>query len=420
MIFWLLLVVFTVLVLVLLLRPWSGTGSVDIAQDEDRLRISLYQQNLRELDREFERGQLTPEQLANVRNELELSLLGEIARDSLLKEGQTAVLNQQGWLSAALPVVLIIGMALPLYLYLGNPQLNELKQFSRLAAANQGDTPPPVDGVVPEMQRHLQKNPRDANGWLLLADMFMSLQQYPEAVDAFEQLYQLTGEDTDVMLRYANALVVANNGRFSGKPASMVQRVLAIEPDNYTALLFAGMAEDEAGNYQQANQHYKNLLPALQGNPQLLDTINQLISRNEQLLRDAGVDVTTTATVEPQSASIGPVSLRVSVTVSPGLLDQYAPDHTLFVYAQALNGPPMPLAVTRNKAGELPLEVVLDDSMAMMPTMKLSAFDKVKLQARISASGNAQPEPGDLVGLLAEVDVTTTDTISLIIDTVMP
>jgi cytochrome c-type biogenesis protein CcmH len=68
----------------------------------------------------------------------------------------------------------------------------------------------------------------------------------------------------------------------------------------------------------------------------------------------------------------------------------------------------------------LPLEVVLDDSMAMMPTMKLSAFDKVKLQARISASGNAQPEPGDLVGLLAEVDVTTTDTISLIIDTVMP
>jgi cytochrome c-type biogenesis protein CcmH len=268
MIFWLLLVVFTVLVLVLLLRPWSGTGSVDIAQDEDRLRISLYQQNLRELDREFERGQLTPEQLANVRNELELSLLGEIARDSLLKEGQTAVLNQQGWLSAALPVVLIIGMALPLYLYLGNPQLNELKQFSRLAAANQGDTPPPVDGVVPEMQRHLQKNPRDANGWLLLADMFMSLQQYPEAVDAFEQLYQLTGEDTDVMLRYANALVVANNGRFSGKPASMVQRVLAIEPDNYTALLFAGMAEDEAGNYQQANQHYKNLLPALQGNPQ--------------------------------------------------------------------------------------------------------------------------------------------------------
>jgi len=420
MMFWLIIAVLTLLVLVLLLRPWSGTGGIDIAEDDDRLRISLYQQNLRELDREFERDQLTPEQLANVRNELELSLLGEIGRDTQKDSGQTVVTLQQGRRSAALPVVLFVGMAVPLYWYLGNPQLNDLKQFSTLAEENQGDTPPPVDGVIPEMQTHLQRNPRDANGWLLLADMYMSLEQYPAAVDAFEQLYQLTGEDTNVMLRYANALVVANNGRFSGKPADMVQRVLALEPDNYTALLFAGMAEDESGNYQQANQHYKNLLPGLQGNPPLLDTINQLITRNEQLLRDAGVDVTATAEVEPQTASIGPVSLRVAVTVSAGLMDKYGSDDTLFVYAQALDGPPMPLAVTRNKAGELPLEVVLDDSMAMMPAMKLSAFARVKLQARISDSGNAQPESGDLIGLLAEVDVTTMDTINLVIDTVMP
>lgn len=420
MMFWLLLVAFTLLVLMLLLRPWATTGSVDVAQDDDRLRISLYQQNLRELDREFERGQLTPEQLANVRKELELSLLGEIGRDTEINSGKIVVLKPQGWRSAALPVVLIIGMAVPLYLTLGNPQLNELKQFSELAAAKQGETAPPVDGVIPEMQTHLQKNPRDANGWLLLADMYMSLEQFPAAVDAFEQLYQLTGEDTNVMLRYANALVVANGGKFSGKPASLVQRVLAIEPDNYTALLFAGMAEDESGNYQQANQHYKNLLPGLQGNTQLLETVNQLIARNEQLLRDAGVDVATTATVEPPSANTEPVSLRVAVTVAAGLSDQYRPDDTVFVYAQALDGPPMPLAVTRNQAGELPLEVVLDDSMAMMPTMKLSAFAKVKLQARISASGNAQPESGDLVGLLAEVDVSTSETINLTIDTVMP
>jgi cytochrome c-type biogenesis protein CcmH len=108
------------------------------------------------------------------------------------------------------------------------------------------------------------------------------------------------------------------------------------------------------------------------------------------------------------------------VTVSPDLAGQYRPEDTLFIYAQAIDGPPMPLAVSRNKAGELPIEVTLDDSMAMMPAMKLSAFARVKLQARISRTGNAQPESGDLVGLLAEVDVTGTESINLVIDTVLP
>lgn len=420
MLFWFLIILMTLIVLGLLLRPWSAASGTGVAQDEDRLRISIYEQNLRELDREFERGQLSSEQHANVRNELELSLLAEVERDKVLKGTGQAAVQQAGRWSAAIPVVLIIMLAVPLYLYLGNPQLNELKKFSQLAANSQEDTPASLDGVASALKKHLAKNPEDANGWLLLADVYTSLQQYEGAIDAFEHLQQLAGDDPDVLLRYAN-LLVSVNGKFGGKPAELVQRVLAIEPDNYTALFFSGMVADEAGDYKLANQYYSKLLPALQGSPELMQTINQLISRNEQLLKEAGaVDTQTGPMAEPVPAATDTISLRVGVTVSAELTGLYSPEDTLFVYAQALDGPPMPLAVVRDKAGALPLEVVLDDSMAMMPTMKLSGFAKVKLQARISKSGNAQPVAGDLIGVLGEVDVAGVDKLNLVIDSVVP
>ncbi len=419
MIFWIAIVVTLLLVLVILLRPWSRP--LEAGATDDQLRVSIYQQNLRELDREFENGQLTAEQLANVRNELELSLLAELDRGKTASVAALTGVRQGSWLSVALPVVLLTGFSIPLYLLLGNPQLNELKAFSVLARQADAETPPALDGVIPRMQRHLQRNPEDANGWLLLSDMYTSMQEYAGAVDALESLYQLTGDDTNVMLRYANALVMANNGKFGGKPAELAQRVLTIEPENYTALLFAGMASDEAGDYQVSNRYYTRLLPGLTGNPTLEQTITQLISRNNQLLSDAGVEADVVPAVESGAADAVAVSVRVAVSVAPELTDKFGPDDTLFVYAQALAGPPMPLAVARSRAGDLPMEVTLDDSMAMMPTMKLSSFDQVKLQARISKSGNAQPEPGDLIGVLSAVDVrATTQPLALVIESVIP
>jgi cytochrome c-type biogenesis protein CcmH len=416
MMFWLLVILVLLFVLLLLLRPWSHAGVAAVTSD-DPLRISIYRQNLRELDREFERGQLTAEQLANVRNELELSLLAELERSkpdsAAVDPGRRRVSR---W-SVALPVVMLTGLSIPLYLYLGNPQLNELKQYSRLAEQTEGETPPPLDGVIPEMLTHLQKNPGDANGWLLLSDMYATMQQFAAAVDALESLYRLTGDDPDVMLRLANALVMAHDGKFGGRPAELAQRVLGIEPENYTALLFAGMASDEAGDYKVSNQYYRRLLPALKDNAGLEQTITQLIARNDQLLRDAGID----PEVPVAAAETVAVSLRVSVSVATDLAGKFGPEDTLFVYAQAIDGPPMPLAVVRNRAGALPVEVTLDDSMAMMPAMKLSAFPRVKLQARISKSGNAQPESGDLTGLLADIEIaTSSQPLNLVIDTVMP
>lgn len=406
----------TVLVILLLVRPWSR-GSSDTGNDQDRLRISIYQQNLRELDREFERGQLTREQLDNVRNELELSLLAELERDKKPETAGTPA--PRGLAALVLPVCVFILLAVPLYVLLGNPQMYQLETFNRMAKELPEDQQLPLEQIIPELEKHLQRNPDDGNAWLLLANMYSTTEQPVQAVNAYAALYRLAGDDPDVMMRYANALIVANNGKFGGKPAELAHKVLAIEPANYTALLFAGMAADEAGEYAEALQYYRRLLPGLQGNAQMEQTVNSLIARNEQLLRDAGIDPGVTET--PASPVANPVAvLKVAVSIAEEMNGKFAPEDTVFIYAQALNGPPMPLAVARHKASELPLEVALDDSMAMMPAMKLSAFSEVRVQARISKSGNAQPEPGDLIGVQEPVRLPSGESVQIIIDKVMP
>jgi len=95
-------------------------------------------------------------------------------------------------------------------------------------------------------------------------------------------------------------------------------------------------------------------------------------------------------------------SVELSVSLAPALQNSLNPEHTLFIYARAAQGPRMPLAIVSHKAGELPLNTQLNAGMAMMPRMSLTKFPQVIFLARISASGNAITQPGDLLG---ETDV---------------
>jgi cytochrome c-type biogenesis protein CcmH len=110
--------------------------------------------------------------------------------------------------------------------------------------------------------------------------------------------------------------------------------------------------------------------------------------------------------------------LRGTVRISPRLKGKFDPEDTVFIYARAAEGPPMPLAVQRVKARELPADFALDDSMAMAPGMELSAHPRVVVTARVSKSGGATPQPGDLQGASAPV-ANDADGVAVIIDTVV-
>jgi len=413
MLFWSLIIITTIIVTIVVLRPLFR-AETNASTDEEQLRISIYRENLQELDKEYERGLLNDNQLVNVKHELELSLLKETTESV----HTTSYQNRPGYnrLVVLIVGILIIAGSFPLYQIIGNPQLNALKQFGSSLADNEQDDPPPLQEVMVEMEEHLKKNPDDGNGWLLLANVYTAVGNYEQAVAAYESLHQLAGDSPELLLQYVNALVRISDGSFLGKPTELLQRILQADPDNYTAQFFSGLAADEAGNYKLANDYYRKIVPALQNNPELLQTVNFLITRNEQLMSMTEPEMQASADTPEQSSA----SLALHVSVTDELQGKYAADDTLFVYAQALEGSPMPLAVVRTRAGDLPTDLKLDDSMAMTPAMKLSAFDKVKLLARISKSGNAQPEPGDLSGVVTEVNVSNSEIISLVIDTIVP
>jgi len=125
-------------------------------------------------------------------------------------------------------------------------------------------------------------------------------------------------------------------------------------------------------------------------------------------------------TAQPTSAPAYPTHVTAKVSLSPTLQTQAAPSHTVFIYAKATNGPPMPLAVARKTVADLPLSVTLDDSMAMMPQLKLSTFQRVNLAARVSPAANAMPQSGDFIGEVTAVELANNPEVAIVIDRILP
>jgi cytochrome c-type biogenesis protein CcmH len=178
---------------------------------------------------------------------------------------------------------------------------------------------------------------------------------------------------------------------------------LAIEPENVTGLWLGGMAKAQAGQFDEALALWKKLESLLPPESDGLKEIQGLMAQvKTQMPEGAAQSEANPAQPAPTGATpLAAASIDIQVSLSPEL--QAAPTDTVFVYAQALSGPQMPLAIVRKQFSELPLTIQLTDAMAMMPTMKLSNFEQVKLLARISKSGNAMKQPGDLIGVIDQV-----------------
>jgi cytochrome c-type biogenesis protein CcmH len=173
---------------------------------------------------------------------------------------------------------------------------------------------------------------------------------------------------------------------------------LALEPDNMTALWLGGMAKAQQGDTVTAKKLWKKLDALLPPGSDAQQEIQGLLAKIESESPQAAAQPEAT-----QQANVPGLAIDVHVSLAPELQKSTSPGDTVFIYAQALSGPKMPLAIVRKQVSDLPLTVSLNDTMAMMPNMKLSNFANVKLLARVSKSGNAISQPGDLIGVIEQV-----------------
>jgi cytochrome c-type biogenesis protein CcmH len=297
-------------------------------------------------------------------------------------------------LSFALPVA-----ALALYLAVGTPAA--LDPTNRAA---QQPTQADLDDAVAQLEAHLRQKPDDADGWVLLGRAYQTMQRPADAVTALDKALALAPQNADVLAADAEAHSLASaDHRIDDDSRALLQKAVTIDPQHQRALWLLGIADYQRGDFPAAAQTWNRLLPLLDPDSSVAQAVREQIDRaNAQAQAGTSPGAAMQASAPSPAASAvtsaaaATDGITVRVTLDPALKSRAKPADTAFVYARAVDGPPMPLAVARLTVADLPATIRLSDAMAMTPQLKLSMFPRVQVSARISASGNAMPHPGDL------------------------
>ena len=397
--FWLIAGIFIVIALLLIALPvWFSRQSSEMGASQQNLDIA--RQRYQDLRNQLRSGAISQTDFDDQEAELELTLNQDLQNTS--QSSTTAV--QGRWI-----LVLIIPglpvMAILLYLMIGDPAAIDRKVVSQ---AEMGRVPEAINTMVEKLAERLQQEPEDLEGWVMLGRSYKYMKKYQQSADAFAKAFQLQGDNADIMLQYADALTMAKPDKLlAGKPAELVFKALSKQPDHPTGLWLAGMAMAEEGDYQQALAYWQRLEPQIPAQSESYADLQKLISAARSRL-NLPAQETTKVTSQ--------VQLTVSINLADDIKDLVQANDTLFIYAQPLTGPRMPLAIIRKQAKDLPVTVTLSDAQAMSPMAKLSNHQQVRLLARISKTGGAMQQPGDLIGIIEPVAVNNTNKIDILID----
>ncbi|MDD1508419.1 c-type cytochrome biogenesis protein CcmI [Pseudomonas sp. CNPSo 3701] len=377
-----------------LLIPLLRGRKVQTEEDRTALNVTLYQERLRELELQHQAGTLDAAQWQAAHDEAARELLADT-------EGSEA--RQARRLGRAVPllaVALVPVLAVVLYLQWG--AIDKVEQARTFAAE-----PRSIEEMTARLEQAVQSNPESAEGWYFLGRSYMAQQRAADAARAFEQAVKVAGREPELLGQWAQALYFAADKQWSPQLDVLTSEALKADPQEVTSLGLLGIAAYEEQRFADAIGYWQRLVAVLpEGDPS-----RQAIAGGiERARQELGSQAEDSAAAHSQASA----GLHVRVELAPALRDKVQPGDTVFVFARAASGPPMPLAAKRLTVADLPAEVSLSDSDAMMPQLKLSAFEQVQLVARISRAGDAKS--GEWIGQGQPVASSTQDVQRLVID----
>ncbi len=313
---------------------------------------------------------------------------------------------------------LVLALLLPLsaigiYALVGNPAAID----ARTHQAPPGMT---LDTAVAKLQEQLDKSPEDLQGWLLLGQTYNTMQKPQKARDAYAHAMELAPDSADIMVAWAEADSLARpDHAIKGKTRSKLQQAIDIDPNNQRGLWLLGISDYQADHFVDAALTWRRLETLLKPGSDVAEAVKRQIAmanarasgksqaEAEQQLQTAPAEV---------ASSGSSAKIQVKISLAASLQDKLDANATVFVYARDADGTAMPLAITRVKASELPATVQLTDAMSMTPEHNLSSAQKVLLTARVSRSGQATPQPGDLEGQAGPLSVGAGTSADIVID----
>ena len=425
-IFWLIASTMTLLILGLLLWPLLKR-TVKAATGEQEKTLSIFRQQFAELGQDLANGVLTDELYQQARRELERRLLEETGTtETTPTRAQRQVSSRPVAFALAVIVPAVSGL---LYWELGNPLAMTQPTAAELSAQRSSEGAHPsadsLEALIEQLKQKMEQNPNDGVGWVLLARSYVGMGRNAEAVQVFERAVALIPNDAQLLADYADILGVVHGRKLDGKPEVLIQQALKIDPRNVKALMLSGTVAFNRKDFARAVKDWEqaraNLPPDI--DPEMTQ---QLMAAIEEAQSQLGGDQKTMPTVAEASAPVKPTGqagqprmIKGTVTMAPGLAGKGSPTDILFVFAREIGGPPMPVSIVRATRKDLPFTFQLDDSTSPMPSRKLSSAGPVVIVARLSKSGQAMPQNGDLEGTSQPIQ-SGVDGITVVIDRERP
>lgn len=362
--------------------------------------LPIYREQLQELQADLANGTIRETQFHEAEQELKRRLLEE----SRVQVTPMIGSHRQRWIAATIALALPLA-SFALYRLLGQPN-----SFATPAATASAEniTPQQFAIMTQRLAVKLREQPNDPLGWNMLAKAYMALGRANDGIMAYDRAVLLAPDNASLLAEYAHALASRDNNSFSGRPRELIAQGLKLEPNNPRILALAGSAAYEAKDFSAAIDHWEKLLAQVPKQSEITDEVMASINAAR-------------AALEQKPSATASAGVSGTVALSDTLKDKAAAADTLFIYARAAGGnaPKMPLAVWRGVVKDLPRNFTLDDSMAMTPAMVLSKFEQVTVEARVSKSGNAIPQSGDLSAAAVTVKPGAKN-IKILIDRIVP
>ena len=368
---------------------------VESAENRGQQNIEIFRERLSELENEKSAGNLDETDFVTLKTELERNLLSDV-EDAGSKAGKLQ-LTTQTLVTVTLLAMLIPVAGLGLYSVYGRSADLDI-------ALHQPNDPfngekPTLEQAVAQLERELQQNPNNPEGWFLLSTTYMNQGRYAEGAEGFKKILELLPSDapqySSVNGQYAQALFFAADSKITDEVRAQIDKTLAIEPLEITALGLLGIEAYEKQDFEAAMEYWLTALRNAEG--ATAESLRSGVRKARDELIAQGKNV-------PDIPELQIASVTLQVDLSPEFKEQVTPEQTIFVFAKEVGGR-IPLAAVKLMVSDLPTQVVLDDTMAMNPQVTLSSVAEVEVSARISLSGQPQAQKGDLYGIISPVEV---------------
>ena len=374
--------------------------------DPARANAEVYREQLAELEREYAQGTLSAQSYQQTRDELTRRLLEDV-QTPRVPGVAAAVMAPSRWVRTTLAsfVVVIPVATLLAYGVLGQPAGLDPAALAQ-SEPHEAVDPKKMAEMVEKLERRLLEDPNQLQGWVMLGRVRRAMGQFEAAGQAYAKALALSSDD-DVAIERAEVLAQAKQGSFEGEPWKIIEAVLRANPDQLSALLLAGSAAYSEGRYEHALKHWQRARTLMAADPPDLPPLEEALAQVRGKLGLAASAAPASSQVPQAPATTASPSASASritgvVQLAASVKAKVAPTDTVFIYATPADGTRMPLAIVRTTVAALPYAFTLDDSSAMTQA-NLSSVAQVTLRARISKTGEARAQPGDLGVVLTPV-----------------